>query len=117
MHNFIESPICMGKERIRDEQGKNLHPTQKPLSVLKKIISIASNPNDIVLDCFNGVGSTGEAALSLGRKYIGVEIEPEYYRATQKRLSRFTKAVHSLSVSTDLSHTDRREMLPLSATN
>ena len=89
MHNFIESPICMGKERIRDEKNKNLHPTQKPLAVLKKIISIASNPNDIVLDCFNGVGSTGEAALSLGRKYIGVEIDPKYYDATQKRLNKF----------------------------
>lgn len=93
MHNFIECPICMGKERIRDAENKNLHPTQKPVAVLKKIIEIASNKNDMVLDCFNGVGSTGEAALELERKYIGIEIEEKYYEATKKRLSRFCKGL------------------------
>ncbi len=86
MHNFIESGICMGKERIKDENGKNLHPTQKPVSVLEKIIKIASNENDVVLDCFNGVGSTGEAALKLNRKYIGIEIDTKYAQASKVRL-------------------------------
>lgn len=86
MHNFIESGICMGKERIKDENGKNVHPTQKPVAVLEKIIKIASNENDIVLDCFNGVGSTGEAALKLNRRYIGIEIDKNYTEITKKRL-------------------------------
>ena len=86
MHNFIESGICMGSERIKDTDGKNIHPTQKPISILKKIIEIASNENDVVLDCFNGVGSTGEAALALNRKYIGIEIDKQYMDATKKRL-------------------------------
>lgn len=86
MHNFIESGICMGKERIKDENGRNLHPTQKPVSVLEKIIKIASNENDVVLDCFNGVGSTGEAALKLNRKYIGIEIDTKYAQASKVRL-------------------------------
>lgn len=90
MHNFIESGICMGKERIKDENGKNLHPTQKPVSILKKIINIASNENDVVLDCFNGVGSTGEAALALKRKYIGIEIEKEYIEISKKRLDEYS---------------------------
>lgn len=89
MHNFVESGICMGKERIKDKDGKNLHPTQKPIAVLEKIIRIASNENDIVLDCFNGVGSTGEAALKLNRKYIGIEIDKIYAEATAKRLANF----------------------------
>lgn len=89
MHNFVESGICMGNERIKDASGKNLHPTQKPVSILKKIIKIASNENDVVLDCFNGVGSTGEAALSLNRKYIGIEIDKNYCNASEKRLSKF----------------------------
>ena len=72
-------------------KGKNLHPTQKPVSILKKIINIASNENDIVLDCFNGVGSTGEAALEINRKYIGIEIEKEYMNATYKRLLKFAE--------------------------
>lgn len=89
MHNFIESSICMGKERIKDETGKNLHPTQKPVAILSKIIEIASNPNDVVLDCFCGVGSTGEAALSNGRRFIGIEIDEKYYEASRKRLGKY----------------------------
>lgn len=89
MHNFIESGICMGKERIKDEKGKAVHPTQKPLAVLEKIVRLASNENDIVLDCFNGVGSTGEAALKLKRKYIGIEIEKQYAAITNERLQRY----------------------------
>ena len=91
MHNFIESGICMGKERVKDEYGKNLHPTQKPIAVLEKIVKIASNENDVVLDCFNGVGSTGIAALKNKRRYIGIEIEEKYMHATEKRLSDYLK--------------------------
>lgn len=86
MHNFIESSICMGTERVKDENGKNLHPTQKPVAVLEKIIKIASNKNDLILDCFNGVGSTGVAALKNNRRYIGIEIDKTYINATEKRL-------------------------------
>lgn len=89
MHNFIECGICMGSERIKDEQGKNLHATQKPLAILEKIVKIASDRSDIVLDCFNGVGSTGEAALKLGRKYIGIEIDKKFVEATKKRLEKY----------------------------
>lgn len=89
MHNFVESGICMGSERIRDKDGKYLHPTQKPVSILKKIIKIASNENDVVLDCFNGVGSTGDAALALKRKYIGIEIDKNYVNSTEQRLNKY----------------------------
>ena len=82
MHNFIETPICMGRERLKDPK----HPTQKPVKVLNKIIRMASNPDDTVFDPFMGVGSTGVAALSLNRRFIGVEISEEYYEAAQKRL-------------------------------
>ncbi len=91
MHNFIENPVCMGKERIKGKDGKNLHPAQKPVKVLEKIISVASNENSVVLDCFNGVASTGEAALSLGRRYIGIEIDPVYYKASVERLKLYNK--------------------------
>ena len=91
MHNFIESPICMGKERIKDADGKKLHPTQKPVSILEKIIKIASNENDIVLDCFNGVGSTGEAALKNNRRYIGIELDKRYCDASVDRLKPYNQ--------------------------
>lgn len=86
MHNFFESPICMGKERVKNKEGKNAHPTQKPVKLLEHIINIASKEGDTVLDCFMGVGSTAEAALKLNRKFIGVELEPEYMELTKKRL-------------------------------
>ena len=82
MHNFIESPICMSPERLKNPK----HPAQKPIAVLKKLIAIASNPYDIVFDPFMGVGSIGVAALQLNRKFIGYEINPMYYTAAEKRI-------------------------------
>jgi len=82
MHNFIESPICMKPERLSDPK----HPAQKPVSILKKMIQMASNPNDIIFDPFMGVGSTGVAALEMGRKFIGVELEKNYYQAARIRI-------------------------------
>lgn len=82
MHNFIETPICNGPERLK----KPYHPTQKPIKVLEHIIRIASNKGDTVFDPFMGVGSTGVAALKLGRKFIGIEIDEEYFKAAAKRL-------------------------------
>ena len=82
MHNFIQSPICMGNERLRNP----LHPTQKPVKILEHIIRIATNPNHVVFDPFMGVGSTGVAALNLGRQFIGFEINKQYYDAAVKRL-------------------------------
>ena len=83
MHNFIQSPICMGNERLKNPK----HPTQKPLKVLEPIIRIATNPDDIVFDPFMGVGSTGVAALNLERRFIGFELNPEYFAAAEQRLS------------------------------
>lgn len=82
MHNFIESPICMKPERLNNPK----HPTQKPVAILKKLITIASNEGDVVYDPFMGVGSTGVAALSLGRKFIGGEICQEYFNAAEMRI-------------------------------
>lgn len=83
MHNFIESPICMGAERLKNPK----HPTQKPVRILKHIINIASNPGDIVLDMFMGVGSTGVAAKMLDRRFIGIEIDEEYFNAAKERIN------------------------------
>jgi len=82
MHNFIETPICMGAERMKNP----FHPTQKPLRVLRKLIEVASNPCDIVLDPFMGVGSTGVVCKELGRKFIGIEVDKDYFKASEKRI-------------------------------
>lgn len=82
MHNFIQSPICMPPERLKDPK----HPAQKPVSILKKMIEIASNKDDIIFDPFMGVGSTGVAALELERRFIGVELNESYFIAAKKRI-------------------------------
>ena len=82
MHNFFESSICMSPERLKSPK----HPTQKPVGLLKKIIAIASNENDTVLDPFMGVGSVGVASLMLNRKFIGFEIDESYFKAAEIRL-------------------------------
>ncbi len=82
MHNFIESPICMGAERLKDPK----HPTQKPVRVLEHIIRIASNEGDTVFDPFMGVGSTGDAAIRMGRSFTGIERNEDYFRAAERRL-------------------------------
>jgi site-specific DNA-methyltransferase (adenine-specific) len=66
------------------EFGK--HPTQKPLSLLKRIVLASTKPGDIILDPFNGSGTTGIAATLVGeRKYIGVDMKSEYIELTTKR--------------------------------
>ena len=63
-----------------------VHPTQKPLGVMRWIIEKYSKPTDIILDPFAGSGSTLVAAELLGRKWIGIEISPEYCKIAEKRV-------------------------------
>ena len=63
------------------------HPTQKPVELMKLLISIYSNEGDVVLDCFAGSGSTLIAAKELGRYYCGCELDEEYYNISIKRLN------------------------------
>lgn len=74
------SPIVpWSKERV-------VHPTQKPLMLMERMIKIFSNENDIVLDLFSGSGSTSLASKLLNRKYIGIEKNKEYIEIIKKRL-------------------------------
>jgi len=64
-----------------------IHPTQKPISIIRRIIDVATNKEDIVIDCFMGSGTTAVACKELNRNFIGFEIDPEYVEVAQKRLS------------------------------
>lgn len=66
------------------EQSKTA--TQKPINLLKHIIKMATNENDVIFDPFMGVGSTGVATLQLNRKFIGIEIDKNYFNAAKERL-------------------------------
>jgi modification methylase len=80
-------PICSGGERLKDGGGKKAHPTQKPEALLHRVILASTQPGDLVLDPFFGTGTTGVVAKRLGRNYIGIERDPGYIAAAEKRLS------------------------------
>jgi len=78
-------PICSGKERLKDEKGKKVHPTQKPIELLKRIILTSTNEGDIILDPVAGVGTTGYVAKALKRHFVMIEINPIYVEWIKKR--------------------------------
>jgi len=80
-------PLCTGGERLKDEKGDKVHPTQKPEALLARILLSSSNPGDVVLDPFFGSGTTGAVAKRLGRHYIGIERDPEYAKAARARIA------------------------------
>jgi site-specific DNA-methyltransferase (adenine-specific) len=67
------------------EKAHGKHPTQKPISLLERIVRASTNPGDRILDPFNGSGTTGIAALSQGRRYVGIDISDEYLELTKAR--------------------------------
>ncbi len=79
-------PLATGAERVRDEDGKKGHSTQKPEALLYRVILSSSSPGDVVLDPFFGSGTTGAVATRLHRKWIGIEKEENYVRLAQSRI-------------------------------
>jgi modification methylase len=93
-------PICNGGERIKNTTGQKLHPTQKPESLLHRVLLSSTNPGDIVLDPFFGTGTTGAVAKQLGRHFIGIEAEADYAEAAMQRIGRVKPLdVDSLTVT------------------
>lgn len=76
--SLFRTSVVNGNERTE-------HPTQKSLQLMKEIISIHTNKNQTILDPFMGSGSTGIAALELGRNFIGIEKEKKYFDIAQSR--------------------------------
>jgi site-specific DNA-methyltransferase (adenine-specific) len=92
---FLESGIH-GSERVQMQtmptekrQGNTSHgshPTQKPLALIDRCLRASSSPGDLVLDPFCGSGTTGVAAISLGRRFIGIEKDAAYRKLSQERI-------------------------------
>jgi modification methylase len=80
-------PICSGNERLK-VNGQKAHPTQKPESLLYRVILAASNPSDVVLDPFAGSGTTAAVSKKLGRTYIGIERDETYLALARQRLEK-----------------------------
>ena len=81
-------PLCTGHERLRDEDGNKVHPTQKPEALLHRVILASTQRGDVILDPFLGSGTTAAVAKRLGRHYIGIERDPTYAAAAERRLER-----------------------------
>jgi len=86
MRDVWPLPIVQGNERLKNGDNKALHSTQKPEEMLKRIIIASSNKGDLVLDPFLGSGTTAVVAKRLGRKWIGIEVDPRYVKAAEKRI-------------------------------
>ena len=85
-------PLCTGAERLKDDEGRKLHPTQKPEALMHRIVLATTRPGDLVLDPFFGSGSTGAAAKRLGRHYLGIERDATYAAAARARLKKVKQA-------------------------
>jgi modification methylase len=94
-------PICTGHERLKNENGDKAHPTQKPESLLHRLLVGSTNPDDVILDPFFGTGTTGAVAKMLGRNFIGIEREEAYRKVAEKRIAKVRKFdSEALAVST-----------------
>src|SRR6201989_1516446 len=80
-------PLCTGEERLKGSDGKKVHPTQKPEGLLARVLLSSSKPGDVIIDPFNGTGTTGAVAKRLGRSYIGFERDKTYAAAAEKRIA------------------------------
>ena len=80
-------PICSGGERLKGEDGKKVHPTQKPEALLARVIMASTKPGDVILDPFFGTGTTGAVAKRLGRNFVGIEREQDYIEAASARIA------------------------------
>ncbi len=100
-------PLCTGPERIRNEHGLKLHPTQKPEALLHRVLLASTNHGDIILDPFAGTGTTAAVAKRLRRHFIGIERHPAYAEAAIGRVRR-TKPI---SVEGATSQPTKREAI------
>jgi site-specific DNA-methyltransferase (adenine-specific)/modification methylase len=83
-------PICNGSERIKKD-GKKVHSTQKPESLLHRILLASTNKGDFVFDPFLGSGTTAAVAKKMGRNYFGIEKEKKYFKVAKQRLEKTIK--------------------------
>ena len=77
--DVISGPIVSARDNTE-------HPTTKPLWLMSRIIKVSTNPDMTVLDCFMGSGTTGVACVQTGRNFIGIEIDPTYFKIAEKRI-------------------------------
>lgn len=83
--NVNQTRVLNGRQAKGEKDEKHICPLQ--LDVIDRCLTLYSNPGDVVLDPFNGIGSTGHEAVRMDRKYIGFELKPEYAKQAAKFLT------------------------------
>lgn len=91
-------PICLGPERIKGEDGKKLHATQKPEALLYRVILASTKPGDVVLDLFSGTGTTSAMAKLLGRSFIAIEKDEKYLLSARHRVAKIKPKLDDLAL-------------------
>lgn len=81
------SDIWWDIHRIRHRRDRDYHPCQLPDALMERIIRLATNPGDVVLDALCGTGTTAVVAARLGRRYVAADIDAEYVRITREKLA------------------------------
>ena len=89
LHPFgpLVSDIWSDIHRIRHNKNRDLHPCQLPIHLLERILLMSTDEGDVILDPFMGTGTTAVAAARLGRKVIGIDIDPQYVEITQRKFA------------------------------
>ncbi|MDR3113864.1 MAG: site-specific DNA-methyltransferase [Endomicrobium sp.] len=105
--------LCIGSERIKGEDGKKAHSTQKPEELLKRVILSTTKQGDAVLAPFFGTGTTGAVAKKLGRKFVGIEKERKYIQIAKTRI----ESVNTLLTESSWVETIKEEQLKVPFVN
>ena len=113
MRSDWQIPLCTGKERLKDNEGNKLHPTQKPEGLLYRVIMASTNVGDVILDPFFGTGTTGAVAKKLGRNFIGIERDASYVKGARERIDAVEK-VESMACL-EFSSKKRQPRIPFGA--
>ena len=81
--------LSIPNKKTKDKDGKNIHDTEKPIELMEVLVNNSSQENELVLDPFMGVGSTGVACIKNNRNFIGIEIDENYFTIAKSRLEEF----------------------------
>lgn len=81
--------LSVPNKKTKDENGKNIHDTEKPIGLMEILINNSSQENELILDPFLGVGSTGIASIKNNRNFLGIEIDENYFNIAKSRLEEF----------------------------
>lgn len=81
--------LSVPNKKTKDENGKNIHDTEKPIRLMEILVNNSSQENELILDPFLGVGSTGIASIKNNRNFLGIEIDENYFNIAKSRLEEF----------------------------